>query len=58
MIVEMVSMDPKPAGRVVENPGSRKRSGAKTGAYHTMFANNGSGKLDFSAIIKMLRGTC
>ncbi|GEO43085.1 3-hydroxyisobutyrate dehydrogenase [Skermanella aerolata] len=54
----MVSVDPKPAGRVVENPGSRKPSGAKTGAYHTMFANNGSGKLDFSAIIKMLRGTC
>jgi 3-hydroxyisobutyrate dehydrogenase len=32
--------------------------GAKTGAYHTMFADDGSDKLGFSAIIKMLRGTC
>jgi 3-hydroxyisobutyrate dehydrogenase len=31
---------------------------AEAAALYTMFANNGSGKLDFSAIIKMLRGTC
>jgi hypothetical protein len=36
----------------------QRRFGAETGALYTIFANNGSGKLCFSAIIKMLRGTC
>jgi 3-hydroxyisobutyrate dehydrogenase len=32
--------------------------GAEAAALYTIFANKGSGKLNFSAIIKMLRGTC
>jgi len=42
----------------MENPGVETPQGAKAAAHYTMFANSGSGKLDFSAIIKMLRGTC
>ena len=50
------------SGGTAENPGwqnpCEQPIGAKTGAYHTMFADDGSDKLGFSAIIKMLRGTC
>ena len=50
------------SGGTAENPGRRNPCeqpiGAKTGAYHTMFADDDSDKLGFSAIIKMLRGTC
>jgi hypothetical protein len=50
------------SGGTAENPGRQNPCeqpiGAKTGAYHTMFADDDSDKLDFSAIIKMLRGTC
>jgi 3-hydroxyisobutyrate dehydrogenase len=42
----------------MENSEAATPMGAEVVALYTMFANNGSGKLDFSAIIKMLRGAC
>jgi 3-hydroxyisobutyrate dehydrogenase len=42
----------------MENSGAATPLEAEAAALYTIFANSGSGKLDFSAIIKMLRGTC
>jgi 3-hydroxyisobutyrate dehydrogenase len=56
--VEMMLKDPKLAQQAAGNSGAATPLGAEAAALYTMFANNGSGKLGFSAIIKMLRGTC
>jgi len=56
--VEMMLKDLKLAQQAAGNSGAATPLGAEAAALYTMFANNGSGKLDFSAIIKMLRGTC
>jgi 3-hydroxyisobutyrate dehydrogenase len=45
-------------GQATGNLGTATLLEAEAAALYTMFANKGSGKLDFSAIIKMLRGTC
>jgi 3-hydroxyisobutyrate dehydrogenase len=42
----------------MENSGAATPLEAEAAALYTIFANNSSGKLDFSAIIKMLRGAC
>jgi 3-hydroxyisobutyrate dehydrogenase len=55
---EMMLKDLKLAQQAAGNSGAATPLGAEAAALYTMFANNGSGKLDFSAIIKMLRGTC
>jgi 3-hydroxyisobutyrate dehydrogenase len=55
---EMMLKDPKLAQQAAGNSGAATPLGAEAAALYTMFANNGSGKLGFSAIIKMLRGTC
>jgi 3-hydroxyisobutyrate dehydrogenase len=55
---EMMLKDLKLAQQAAGNSRAATPLGAEAAALYTMFANNGSGKLDFSAIIKMLRGTC
>jgi len=55
---EMMLKDLKLAQQAAGNCGAATPLGAEAAALYTIFANSGGGKLDFSAIIKMLRGTC
>ena len=55
---EMMLKDLKLAQQAANNSGAATPLGAEAAALYTVFANNGNGKLDFSAIIKMLRGAC
>ncbi|HYE01101.1 MAG TPA: 3-hydroxyisobutyrate dehydrogenase [Alphaproteobacteria bacterium] len=54
---EMMLKDLRLAQQAAQSVGAATPLGAEAAALYTLFCNNGSGKVDFSAIIRMLKGT-